>query len=88
MTTAIRLYRTYILSTFVPLNTIRRVFRLLCFIVAQLWRAERRALFKTVLRTVLIVRVPSKRTSPRRCPIGVIYTKYKKSSKPGYSLLL
>ncbi len=24
MTTAIRLYRTYILSTFVPLNTIRR----------------------------------------------------------------
>lgn len=37
MTTAIRLYRTYILSTFVPLNTIRRVFRLLCFIVAQLW---------------------------------------------------
>ena len=27
MTTAIRLYRTYIQSTFVPLNTIRRVFR-------------------------------------------------------------
>lgn len=27
MTTAIRLYRTYILSTFVPLNTIRRLFR-------------------------------------------------------------
>lgn len=26
MTTAIRLYRTYILSTFVPLNTIRRAF--------------------------------------------------------------
>ena len=25
MTTAIRLYRTYILSTFVPLNTIRTV---------------------------------------------------------------
>lgn len=25
MTTAIRLYRTYILSTFVPLNTIRRL---------------------------------------------------------------
>lgn len=28
MTTAIRLYRTYILSTFVPLNTIRRDFGL------------------------------------------------------------
>ena len=26
MTTTIRLYRTYILSTFVPLNTIRRGF--------------------------------------------------------------
>ena len=26
MTTAIRLYRTYILSTFVPLNTIRILF--------------------------------------------------------------
>ena len=26
MTTAIRLYRTYILSTFVPLNTIIRAF--------------------------------------------------------------
>lgn len=26
MTTAIRLYRTYILSTFVPLNTIRRAY--------------------------------------------------------------
>ncbi len=26
MTTAIRLYRTYILSTFVPLNTIRTIF--------------------------------------------------------------
>ena len=26
MTTAIRLYRTYILSTFVPLNTIRSLF--------------------------------------------------------------
>ena len=28
MTSAIRLYCTYILSTFVPLNTIRRVFEL------------------------------------------------------------
>lgn len=31
MTTAIRLYRTYILSTFVPLNTIRTVSGLLNF---------------------------------------------------------
>ena len=30
MTTAIRLYRTYILSTFVPLNTIRRLSAPLC----------------------------------------------------------
>lgn len=28
MTTAIRLYRTYILSTFVPLNTIRTITQL------------------------------------------------------------
>lgn len=45
MTTAIRLYRTYILSTFVPLNTIRRVFGILrmrcadCGIVL-LWRTR------------------------------------------------
>lgn len=32
MTTTIRLYRTYILSTFVPLNTIRTVSGLLIFI--------------------------------------------------------
>lgn len=31
MTTAIRLYRTYILSTFVPLNTIRMVSRFFFF---------------------------------------------------------
>lgn len=31
MTTAIRLYRTYILSTFVPLNTIRRLFEIFIF---------------------------------------------------------
>lgn len=31
MTTAIRLYRTYILSTFVPLNTIRMVSRIFSF---------------------------------------------------------
>ncbi len=36
MTTAIRLYRTYILSTFVPLNTIRRVSR---FLKSTLWYA-------------------------------------------------
>lgn len=35
MTTAIRLYRTYILSTFVPLNTIRTVSGIFTFIIAE-----------------------------------------------------
>ena len=38
MTTAIRLYRTYILSTFVPLNTIRTVSGLLNFFRTQMLR--------------------------------------------------
>lgn len=33
MTTAIRLYRTYILSTFVPLNTIRTVSGVFLFVL-------------------------------------------------------
>ena len=43
MTTAIRLYRTYILSTFVPLNTIRRVFGFLFFAVVNGLPASRLA---------------------------------------------
>ena len=43
MTTAIRLYRTYILSTFVPLNTIRTVSGVFLFVLfwLNLTRANR-----------------------------------------------
>lgn len=42
MTTAIRLYRTYILSTFVPLNTIRRLSgNFLCLAAGGVWGTEK-----------------------------------------------
>ena len=63
MTTAIRLYRTYILSTFVPLNTIRRFSGLLLYLNGliwfdQIWQNESR--FHPIFRGPQVVNWPKR----------------------------
>ena len=58
MTTAIRLYRTYILSTFVPLNTIRRASglstKLTLVIIQKQHKSQRKAGFYMVMEGFLL----------------------------------